>query len=189
MKSVAQSFSLWRSTECPHVNVLKDTWTSAGKWFEGIISDQSTSRIRTWRERKQSDNDTRSHESEALMRLRQVFMWRHINSDSSRLLFGHSCDGGTKLWPVVHWLRHYLLGHFCRRQCDALSPDTGLLWQAVAPQLKCSEDLVCTHHQFLLLVFLEDLTLPECVCVPVSCSLSYWELRENISDWGGEWHN
>lgn len=41
------------------------------------------------------------------MRLRQVFMWRHINSDSSRLLFGLSCDGGTKLWPVLHWLRHY----------------------------------------------------------------------------------
>lgn len=57
--------------------------------------------------RKQSDNDNRSHERGALMLLIQVFMWRHINSDSSRLLFGLSCDGGTKLWPVVHWLRHY----------------------------------------------------------------------------------
>lgn len=38
-----------------------------------------------------------------------------------------------------------LLGHLCLRRRDALSPDTGPLWQAVAPSPKCSEDLVYTH--------------------------------------------
>lgn len=75
--------------------------------FVPFSDDQGTSKTPTQSKQKQSDNDNRSHESEAVMRLRQVFMWRHINSDSSRLLFGLSCDGGTKLWPVLHWLRHY----------------------------------------------------------------------------------
>lgn len=75
--------------------------------FVPFSDDQGTSKTPTQSKQKQSDNDNRSDESEAVMRLRWVFMWRHINSDSSRLLFGLSCDGGTKLWPVLHWLRHY----------------------------------------------------------------------------------
>lgn len=54
-----------------------------------------------------SHNDGRSQKSDALMRLRQLFTWRRINSDSRRLLFGLSCDGGMALWPVLHPLRRY----------------------------------------------------------------------------------
>lgn len=68
-----------------------------------VSADQAESKTR----RKQSGNDGGSQKSEALMRLRQRFTWRHINSDSRRLLFGLGADGGTELWPAVHPPRRY----------------------------------------------------------------------------------
>ena len=78
-----------------------------------------------------------------------------------------------------------LLGHLCLRRRDALSPDTGPLWQAVAPQPKCSEDLVYTHHQFLLLMLsrtclMYSVSLWMCVCVCV-CLIDNYTIMTLLS--------
>lgn len=118
-----------------------------------ILACQPEFKIKSQSTLKQSNNNNGSHESEAVMQLKQVFIWRHINRQWQQQ---------TAVWTQLWWKdkavargssAETLLGHFCRRRRDALSPDTGLLWHAVAPQLKCSEDFVYTHHRLLLLMF------------------------------------
>lgn len=111
------------------------------------------------------------------------------DGDGGRLLFGLSCDGGTTLRPRGS-SAETLLGHFClRRGVMPLSPDTGPLWQAAAPQPKCSEDpVVHTPSLSLTRVFSRTrLAWHVSVCVaedyftPWRCNIANLALRRRTN--------
>lgn len=74
-----------------------------------IIANQPKSKIKNQSALKQSNNNNGSHESEALMQLKQVFMWRHINRQwqqqaaclDSVVMEGQSCGPWFIGWDIT----------------------------------------------------------------------------------------
>lgn len=120
---------------------------------------------------------------------RQVFMCRHINRQWQQQAAVWT-DGGTKLWPVVHRLRHYwaisVWGGVmsCHLTLGCFDKMLHLSWSVL--KTPCAHNITFSYSCFLELSPVSvTLWLSLCVCVCASLkiilSLSYWVLTGYLS--------
>lgn len=102
---------------------------------------------------------------------RPVFKCRHINRQWQQQAAVRA-DGGTKLWPVVHWLRHYwaisVCGSVmsCHLTLGRFDKMLHLSWSVL--KTPCAHNITFSYSCFLELSHVSViLWLHQCACVYV----------------------